>query len=153
MHDTDGKNKTRVTCNMTHPFGRILKLGFSTRGSRTGYADRCRLCNRLEEKFPSHYFRCVCPLTLLEPQSRSGDNPVKFQVVLSPNGTAVLKGLRHVSEETGSEIRPTGCVILRVVRNGYRYEFDIEQKSSSIRTIPTNQTKSRSERYVRYVGI
>ena len=32
-------------------------------------------------------------LTLLEPQSRSGDNPVKFQVVLSPNGTAVLKGL------------------------------------------------------------
>ena len=33
-------------------------------------------------------------LTLLEPQSRSGDKPVKFQVVLSPNGTAVLKGLR-----------------------------------------------------------
>ena len=32
-------------------------------------------------------------LTLLEPQSRSGDKPVKFQVVLSPNGTAVLKGL------------------------------------------------------------
>ena len=33
-------------------------------------------------------------LTLLEPQSRSGGKPVKFQVVLSPNGTAVLKGLR-----------------------------------------------------------
>ena len=33
------------------------------------------------------------PLTLLEPQSSSGDKPVKFQVVLSPNGTAVLKGL------------------------------------------------------------
>ena len=32
-------------------------------------------------------------LTLLEPQSRSGDKPVKFQAVLSPNGTAVLKGL------------------------------------------------------------
>ena len=32
-------------------------------------------------------------LTLLEPQSRFGDKPVKFQVVLSPNGTAVLKGL------------------------------------------------------------
>ena len=31
--------------------------------------------------------------TLLEPQSRSGDKPVKFQAVLSPNGTAVLKGL------------------------------------------------------------
>ena len=34
-------------------------------------------------------------LTLLEPQSRSGDKPVEFQVVLSPNGTAVLKGLRN----------------------------------------------------------
>ena len=34
-------------------------------------------------------------LTLLEPQSRSGDKPVKFQVVLSPNGTAVLKGLMN----------------------------------------------------------
>ena len=32
-------------------------------------------------------------LTPLEPQSRSGDKPVKFKVVLSPNGTAVLKGL------------------------------------------------------------
>ena len=34
-------------------------------------------------------------LVLLEPQSRSGDKPVKFEVVLSPNGTAVLKGLRQ----------------------------------------------------------
>ena len=33
-------------------------------------------------------------LTLLEPQSRSGDKPVKFQVFLSPDGTAVLKGTR-----------------------------------------------------------
>ena len=30
-------------------------------------------------------------LTLLEPQSRSGDKPVKFQVVCPQNGTAVLK--------------------------------------------------------------
>ena len=40
--------------------------------------------------------RLVCGtwcLTLLEPQSRSGGKPVKIQVVLSPNGTAVLKGL------------------------------------------------------------
>ena len=36
----------------------------------------------------------ILSLTPLEPQSRSGDKPVKFQVVLSPNGTAVLKGLR-----------------------------------------------------------
>ena len=38
-------------------------------------------------------FHGIVVLTLLEPQSRSGDKPVKFQVVLSPNGTAVLKGL------------------------------------------------------------
>ena len=38
----------------------------------------------------------LCFLTLLEPQSRSGDKPVKFQVVLSPNRTAVLKGLNQL---------------------------------------------------------
>ena len=32
-------------------------------------------------------------LTLLEPQSRFGDNSLKFQVVCPQNGTAVLKGL------------------------------------------------------------
>ena len=32
-------------------------------------------------------------LTLLEPQSRFGDKPVKFQVVCPQNGTSVLKGL------------------------------------------------------------
>ena len=32
--------------------------------------------------------------TLLEPQSRFGDKPVKFQVVFPQNGTAVLKGLK-----------------------------------------------------------
>ena len=45
-------------------------------------------------------------LTPLEPQSRSGDNPVKFQVVLSPNGTAVLKGLSCLS---GISIRLDLC--------------------------------------------
>ena len=33
-------------------------------------------------------------LTPLEPQSRFGDKPVKFEVVCPQNGTAVLKGLR-----------------------------------------------------------
>ena len=33
------------------------------------------------------------PLTHLEPQSRCGDKPLKFQVVCPQNGTAVLKGL------------------------------------------------------------
>ena len=32
-------------------------------------------------------------LTLLGPQPRFGDNPVKFQVVCPQNGTAVVKGL------------------------------------------------------------
>ena len=34
-------------------------------------------------------------LTLLEPQSRFGDRPVKFRVVCPQNGTAVLNGSRH----------------------------------------------------------
>ena len=33
-------------------------------------------------------------LTLLEPQSRFGGKPVKFQIVCPQNGTAVLEGLR-----------------------------------------------------------
>ena len=33
-------------------------------------------------------------ITLLEPQSRFGDRPVKFQVVCPQNGTAVLKGVK-----------------------------------------------------------
>ena len=38
------------------------------------------------------FFTYMC-LTLLEPQSRFGDKPFKFQVVCPQNGTAVLKGL------------------------------------------------------------
>ena len=42
----------------------------------------------------------ICPvnyqvLTHLEPQSRWGDKPLKFQAVCPQNGTAVLKGLNH----------------------------------------------------------
>ena len=33
--------------------------------------------------------------TLLEPQSRLGDKPLKLQVVCPPNGTEVLNGLTH----------------------------------------------------------
>ena len=39
-------------------------------------------------------------LTLLEPQSRCGDKPLKFQVVCPQNGTAVLKGLIGPMEHT-----------------------------------------------------
>ena len=38
-------------------------------------------------------------LTLLEPQSRNGDKPVKFQVVCPQNETAVLKRLNAVYGE------------------------------------------------------
>ena len=69
-----------------------------------------RLWKGLDEVLPTHHsFRCVC--VLLEPQSRSGDKPAKFQVVLSPNGTAVLKGLRRGLEKLGSDFRPRVCVL------------------------------------------
>ena len=42
---------------------------------------------------PVRIYPVLVPIRILEPQPRSGDKPVKFQVVLSPNGTAVLKGL------------------------------------------------------------
>ena len=35
----------------------------------------------------------IAGLTPLEPQSRCGDKPLKFQVVCPQNGTAVLEGL------------------------------------------------------------
>ena len=43
-------------------------------------------------------------LTLLEPQSRFGDKPIKFQVVCPQNGTAVLEGLRE-TENRGAANR------------------------------------------------
>ena len=39
--------------------------------------------------------RAFFTLTLLEPQSRFGDNSLKFQVVCPQNGTGVLKGLKR----------------------------------------------------------
>ena len=72
-----------------------------------------------------HHFRCVCPLTPLVLESRFGDKPVKFQVVCPQNGTAVLKGLRHVLEESGSEIHPRGCVISSPVWYGSTALFSI----------------------------
>ena len=47
------------------------------------------MCRKLEADPGQH-------LTPLEPQSRFGDKPVKFQVVCPQNGTAVLKGLTTV---------------------------------------------------------
>ena len=42
-------------------------------------------------------------LTLLEPQSRFGSKPVKFQIVCPQNGTAVLKGLTSVKKQKTRE--------------------------------------------------
>ena len=55
-------------------------------------------CNRgLSERRPLRV-KTSYELTLLEPQSRFGDKPVKFQVVCPQHGTAVLKGLSRKSE-------------------------------------------------------
>ena len=43
-----------------------------------------------------HFNDGLLLLTLLEPQSRYGDNRLKLQVVCPPNGTAVLKGLKAI---------------------------------------------------------
>ena len=42
--------------------------------------------------------------TLLEPQSRFGDRPLKFQVVCPQNGTAVLKGLKRYAQSTRTHV-------------------------------------------------
>ena len=47
-------------------------------------------------------------LTLWEPQSRFGDKPVKFRVVRTQNGTAVLKGFRlqsRLKRQTSDYVR------------------------------------------------
>ena len=46
--------------------------------------------------YPERVERLVGLLTLLEPQSRVGDNPLKFQVVFPQNGTAVVKGFNSI---------------------------------------------------------
>ena len=45
-------------------------------------------------------------LALLEPESRFGDKPFKFQVVCPQNGTAVLKGLKGTSHEKHRQLPP-----------------------------------------------
>ena len=55
---------------------------------------------------------------LLKPQSRFGDKPLKFQVVRPQNGTAVVKGLKHV--QRGG--KPHGYVYMAMpsLRDKYR---------------------------------
>ena len=43
-------------------------------------------------------------LTPLEPQSRFGDKPVKFQIVCPQNGTAVLKGLTQPNNNLATSV-------------------------------------------------
>ena len=52
---------------------------------------------------------CVCSfftLTLLEPQPRSGDKPVKFQVAYPQNGIGGLKGLALLEPQCRSGDKP-----------------------------------------------
>ena len=56
--------------------------------------------------FYFHFFFPETVLTLLEPQPRFGDKPLKFQVVCPQNGTAVLKGLNN--KECFTRTKPCG---------------------------------------------
>ena len=56
-------------------------------------------------------------LTLLEPQSRFGDQPLKLQVVCPQNGTAVLKGLIFAASEKERE-----TAVVRSVQPGEKTE-------------------------------
>ena len=57
-------------------------------------------------------------LTLLEPQSRCGDKPVKFQVLHPQNGTAVLKALRvqHAAVTSSAIAQRTPTTIVSYTR-------------------------------------
>ena len=73
-------------------------------------------------------------LTLLEPQSRFGDKPLKFQVVCPQNRTGVLKGLTE-SLESG--------VILSIYYRRTRTRLNLEQGATTGRSAPHT-----TERYV-----
>ena len=71
---------------------------------------------------------CDCAfftLTLLEPQSRFGDKPIKFQVVCPQNGTAVLKRLtvlstrRHLAQPLSVPIRGVEQGTIVNITGGY----------------------------------
>ena len=53
-----------------------------------------------------HFNDGLLLLTLLEPQSRYGDNRLKLQVVCPPNGTAVLKGLKAILNMCARSLAP-----------------------------------------------
>ena len=54
-------------------------------------------------------FNITPSLTLLEPQSRFGDKPLKFQVVCPQNGTAVLEGLIRQAIRDGNFVSVAAC--------------------------------------------
>ena len=59
----------------------------------------------MNQRYSNSHFRVYRPhvfsplSTPLEPQSRFGDKPLKFQVVCPQNGTAVLQGLTTVTNQ------------------------------------------------------
>ena len=55
---------------------------------------------RIQSSCPQNGTEVLYGLTLLEPQSRFGDKPLKFRVVCPKSGTAVLKGLRDRRTES-----------------------------------------------------
>ena len=78
------------------------------------------------------------PGPLLEPQSRFGDKPLKFQVVCPENGTAILKGLKRNTKEmkllvvgwTRHPIRPFRSAVPFWGQMLQRYTTDKEGRGS-----------------------
>ena len=75
---------------ISHPLGRFSELGFSTtKWGRTEYDEGCVYATCVDEISPKKATIFVMR-AFLEPQSRFGDKPLKFQVVCPHNGTALI---------------------------------------------------------------
>ena len=87
----------------THPLGRFFKgLLDNDQCVPKTLSDASVQTSRRNLSKATVFVACAPLLSIFEPQSRFGDKPVKFRLVCPQNGTAVLKGLRHVFEETRS---------------------------------------------------
>ena len=82
-------------------------------GARSAYFFRVGDLHRLTQLAAAtlqwrfkHFNDGLLLLTLLEPQSRYGDNRLKLQVVCPPNGTAVLKGLKAILNMCARSLAP-----------------------------------------------
>ena len=89
---------------------------------------------------------------LLEPQSRFGDKPVKFQLVCPQNGTAVLKGLVNSRKRSGwpgeREREPSEMMIVPLLCSKHPYIAVVVEKTSAENTIA--RTLCANSTFLRY---